>query len=229
MGEQPEAPASAFPASDGAALASGARAELQRISGELGLSDRVVPFDLEQGRQLAIYLETLLFWRERLSLISVAQPEQIFRAHIVDSLALVPWVEPNAWVADIGSGGGFPGIPLAIACPASRFVLIESRRKRTSFLSEVARKAGLKNVEVFEGRAEDCAKGVHQSRFDLIVSRAVGDDAELLRLATPLARPGCGVALMRSGRQVADLATTAEVRHYRLPDGEDRSIVTYTL
>src|SRR5262245_49678056 len=98
------------------------------------------------------YIETLLLWRERLSLTAAATADEIIRRHIADSFALVAFVKVGFRVADIGSGAGFPGIPMAITCPDARIVLIESRRKRASFLLEVVRQARLANVEVMNQR-----------------------------------------------------------------------------
>src|SRR5512140_185186 len=100
------------------------------------------------------YVETLLLWRQRLSLTSAATPWAIVLDHILDSLHLAPLIRPGCRVADIGSGAGFPGVPLAIVCPEAHFVLVESRRKKANFLREVARQVRLTNVEVAEQRAE---------------------------------------------------------------------------
>jgi 16S rRNA (guanine527-N7)-methyltransferase len=119
------------------------------------------------------YVETLLLWRQRLSLTSAKTAREIVLDHILDSLHLVPFLKAGCRVADIGSGAGFPGVPLAIACPQASFVLVESRRKRANFLREVARRINLLNVEVVEKRAEELRLGLPQP-FDLVVSRAVG-------------------------------------------------------
>jgi 16S rRNA (guanine527-N7)-methyltransferase len=178
-----------------------------------------------------VYVTTLLLWRQRLALTAAATPQSIVFDHILDSLYVAPFVKPLARVADIGSGAGFPGIPLAIVCPQARFVLIESRRKKANFLREVARKAQLANVEVVEQRAE--ALGTEsQNAFDVVVSRAVGPVRELLVLAAPLLKRD-GVAIAMKGpkgraENVNDPGfAAAEIVEYRLPSGAQHFLLVF--
>jgi 16S rRNA (guanine527-N7)-methyltransferase len=177
------------------------------------------------------YVETLLLWRQRLSLTSAATPGSVVLDHILDSLYLAPFIRPGFRVADIGSGAGFPGVPLAIVSPEAHFVLVESRRKKANFLREVARQVRLTNVEVAEQRAEVLLEDF-PDLFDLVVSRAVGPVSEFLTLAAPLVgREGLVIA-MKGPTAHAELAVhpgfaAAEVVEYHLPSGARHLLLVY--
>ena len=169
------------------------------------------------------YVETLLLWRQRISLTSAKTPQSIVLDHILDSLYIAPFLKPGFRVVDIGSGAGFPGVPLAIVCPEARFILLESRRKRANFLREVARQVQLPNVEVAEKRAEDLMVDLSQL-FDLVVSRAVGPVRELLALSATLVRRNGLVIAMKGPKGLDEPVahpefTAAAVVEYDLPSG----------
>ena len=181
--------------------------------------------------QCKSYVGTLLLWRRRLSLTSAATPQAIVLDHILDSLYVAPFLKPGFRVADIGSGAGFPGIPLAIAFPEARFVLIESRRKKANFLREVARKTQLANVEVAEQRAEALPADVSHS-FDVVMSRALGPVSELLALANRLVKLNGLVIAMKGPKGRDELAqhpgfAAAEIVEYQLPSGAQHLLVLY--
>jgi 16S rRNA (guanine527-N7)-methyltransferase len=179
------------------------------------------------------YVETVLIWRERLSLTGSATPLEIVRLHIVDALHVVPLIRPGARAADIGSGAGFPGIPVAIARPAAHVVLVESRRRRANFLREVIRRSGLTNAEVVEDRAESLAYTL-AGWFDTTMSRALGSVELLLRLSRPLLKSG-GLAIAMKGRQARfeALATQPadfsgpEISEYTVAGGRLRALLVY--
>lgn len=163
---------------------------LQREAPDAGI-------DLSTGSitRFRAYLDTLLRWQRRLSLTAANTPTLIVQRHIVDSLFVARHLKPGMRLADIGSGAGFPGIPLAIVCPDASIVLIESRRKRANFLREVARNACLGNVKILEQRAEAITG---PPDFDIVISRALGSMAEFLRLSGPLLPTG-GLAIAMKG------------------------------
>ncbi len=105
--------------------------------------------------QIAIYLEELNRWAKIADLVSQSDPGIIIRKHILDSLAALSVLPQQGRLLDLGSGAGFPGLPLAIANPALSVTLLEPRRKRVNFLREVLRKANLSNARAHEGRAEE--------------------------------------------------------------------------
>jgi 16S rRNA (guanine527-N7)-methyltransferase len=125
------------------------------------------------------YIDILLRWNRRISLTTVTDPVEIVRFHFGESLfALQLLQDEKSRLADVGSGAGFPGLPLALALPSLEATLIESNTKNCAFLAEVIRATGIKNALVFQGRMESMNSGPAQ--FDFITSRAFGHFDELL-------------------------------------------------
>jgi 16S rRNA (guanine527-N7)-methyltransferase len=151
--------------------------------------------------QFSTYLEELLLWSPKIDLISQTDPTSIIRKHFLDSIAVVPYLPKAVSILDLGSGAGFPGIPLAIALPQTSISLIEIRRKRVSFLRHVARRIGAKNLAVHEGRAEELAKDplLHDA-FDVVITRATWKIPTLLEFAYPFLRERGQVHAMRGPR-----------------------------
>ena len=156
-------------------------------------------------------------------LIGPREVPRLWERHILNSAALVPFVEDFAAravpenkqcrVADIGSGAGFPGIVLAAMLPQAKFTLIEPMERRVDWLEEVVGELGLENVEVVRDRAEDYP---HKGSFDIVVCRAVARLAKLVPWAMPLVRPGGRVIALkgRSAQQEIDKAAK-EIRKTR--------------
>jgi 16S rRNA (guanine527-N7)-methyltransferase len=125
------------------------------------------------------YISTLLRWNGKISLTTVIEPLEILKFHFGESLfaaASVPITHGR--LADVGSGAGFPGLPLAMLLPQLEVVLIESNLKKATFLSEVIREQGLVNATVWRGRAEEMPPG--KDRFDFVTARALGHHEDLL-------------------------------------------------
>jgi len=155
----------------------------------------------------------------------------IVRSHIIDSLFVAPLVQPGFRVADIGSGAGFPGLPLAIACEAT-LSLIEANRKKANFLREVVRRARLSNVEVIEERAEHLAT-TRAEAYQLVVSRALWRVPQFLRASQPLLRSG-GLAVAMKGPRGSEEAgcrwpsfSEPEVMPYQLKGNVRRMLLVY--
>lgn len=157
---------------------------------------------MSRDELLAAYAALVRKWAPRLDLVSPGDLPRLEERHIEDSLRAAPLLDdlPDGPCADIGSGAGFPGIPLAIARPERRWTLIEARQRRAAFLEEAVRELGL-NAQVAAKTAELCA--VDESfrhRHVLVTARAVTDPAEVDALADPLLCPG-GVALVFWGEE----------------------------
>ena len=147
---------------------------------------------------LARFLGEIRRWNRVHNLTAITDPEAMLRRHVIESLALRPLLA-GPRVADVGSGAGIPGIPLAIVEPDRHFTLIESRGKRAAFLKHVQGLLGLVNVDVLHGRVEAMNNA---ATFDTLLARAVAPLAELLRLTAHLFGPE-SVMLVPTGEPAA--------------------------
>lgn len=153
------------------------------------------------------FVDVLDLWSARMNLISCRSPRELVDRHLLDSLAVAQTLpDEPALVVDLGSGAGFPGLPLAIVRPDLRFALVEVRRRRASFLNEVRRTLKLANVEVMEQRAErPPARCEHAAA--LVVSRAVWADHEIADVAAEWLGEGGVLVWMRSTPLSDDFST----------------------
>ncbi|KAG0608004.1 hypothetical protein M758_8G070600 [Ceratodon purpureus] len=165
-----------------------------------------------QSGQVAVFVDILLEWNQKMNLTAVTERGAMMDRHIADSLSLLPTIEgayaahcngseggESVKVVDIGSGAGLPGIVLAIARPAWQLTLLESLQKRCDFLEHVAKEAGLTNVKVLRSRAEDAGKDIaHRETYDVAVARAVAEMRVLAELCLPLVRVG-GILVAAKG------------------------------
>ncbi len=142
---------------------------------------KTMGIDLDQPRQqlLLDFLAMLERWNRTYNLTAVGGISAMVSRHLLDSLAVLPWLEGQR-IADLGSGAGLPGIPLAIAAPQRHFVLIDSNGKKVRFMRQVRRELGLTNIEPVQARIESVSL---QPSPDELVVRAVADLAELVDLS----------------------------------------------
>ena len=166
-----------------------------------------VALDPAQRQALFALMVELVEWNSRFNLTAITELEEIVDKHLLDSLAVLPRLR-GLRIADVGSGAGFPGLPLAIADPGRRYTLIESTGKKAGFLHHVVEKLGLGNVEVFYGRAEAMKP---RPAFDGAISRALGSIGEFVRVA--------GQLLARDGRLYAMKGRRPEEELKALPAG----------
>jgi 16S rRNA (guanine527-N7)-methyltransferase len=178
----------------------------QAVAGlELALTAR-------QFEQLAIHFSLLLRWNRKINLTSLRRPEEIATRHFEESLFLARLVAPlsphlmSGHLVDVGSGAGFPGLPLKIAWPDAAALLLEPNKKKTAFLKEVIRSCGLAGIEARSERLEDAARGDLAGRASLVTLRAVKPSRELLAdLKRLLASESC-LALFVGAADARDLS-----------------------
>ena len=184
----------------------------------------------EQLAAFAVYYDFLLEYNEKVNLTRNTEPLDVAVKHFADSLSLLQtgWLPPGGRVADIGTGAGFPGIPLAIMRPDLRVVLVDSLRKRTVFLTEAVQKLALVNVTVVWSRAEDLGRNPDfRERFDIVLARAVAELNVLTELCLPLAKPGGAFVAMKGPKAEAELAAAG--RAITLLGGGGVAVVSATL
>lgn len=157
------------------------------------LQEHGIELSARQLQQFERYYEELVSWNEKMNLTGITDREQVYIKHFYDSLSLAFYVSIDkiSSLADIGSGAGFPGIPLKICYPHLQLTIVDSLNKRIQFLQHVVDELGLENVQLLHGRAEDLARqsGLRDS-FDLVTARAVARMAVLNEFCLPFAKPG---------------------------------------
>jgi len=147
------------------------------------------------------YAAALVRDGDELGLLGPREMPKLWTRHILNSAVVGEVLEEGQKVADIGSGAGLPGIPLAIACPNIEFVLIEPMERRSSWLQQLVTDIGLTNVRVLRARAEE----VLENDFDVVTARAVSALPKLLRMTVPLVRPGGEVVALKGSRAEVEI------------------------
>ncbi len=183
-----------------------------------------------QCEALRTYERELLAWNRKHNLTAIHRPEEIRTKHFLDSLscALAFQGTPPHRLADVGTGAGFPGLPLKILYPNIRLTLIESVGKKTAFCEHIVDALHLSGVEVVKGRAEEIGRqSAHRESYDWVVARAVAVLPVLAEYLLPLTRVGGHVLAMKGASAPAE-AQTAE-RALRLLGGELRELIPVTL
>lgn len=156
------------------------------------------------------YMELLLDWNEKINLTAITEQNDIILKHFIDSLTIQKYLKNNVKVVDIGTGAGFPGIPLAIMNKTCEFTLVDSLNKRINFLNEVKQNIKLDNIIAIHSRAEDFGQNkVYREKFDVAVSRAVANLSVLLEYLLPAIKVGGKVICMK-GSQIEEELKEAE-------------------
>ncbi len=162
--------------------------------------------DLPQNRLFSAHAIELIKWNQKINITTITDPIEVASNHFLDSLVPARVIPPEAAMLDIGSGGGFPGIPLKILLPKLSVTLIDASRKKVSFLKHVIRTLKLGNIEALHMRAQDLA--VHPgyvNRYDVIISRALSSLEFFVRLALPLLADGGVIIAMKGKIDTAEL------------------------
>ena len=159
---------------------------------------------IDQARSFA---QTLANDSDELGLLGPRELDKLWSRHILNSAVVAELVRPGDKVADVGSGAGLPGIPMAIARPDAQFVLIEPMERRSSWMLEVVEDLGLKNVRVLRSRAED----VTEQDFDIVTARAVAALDKLLKMCVPLLKPGGALIALKGSKAAEEIANSKKL------------------
>src|SRR5687767_6202551 len=179
-----------------------------QLAGRAGLT-----LTAEQQDRLSRYLDLLLEANQTMNLTRIVDRASAEVQHVGDALTLLPLLPAGPHrLADVGSGGGVPGIPLAVARPDAQVLLIESTKKKAAFLRGAAEQLGLQNVRVTEQRAEDVGRAGSPEReaFDVVIARAVATLDWLVEWCLPLARKGGKMLAMKGQKVVEELPAAAK-------------------
>ncbi len=202
-----------------------------------------------QARLFARHGRELALWNKKINLTAVRDPGQVALKHFADSLAALKYLPQRGNVLDLGSGAGFPGIPIKVMRPEINLVLVDGAGKKVNFLKHVIRTLGLERAKALHLRAEAMAADPHwQGYFDHVVCRALGTVMQVACLALPLMAPAgrllvwkaaqwqekeadwpCKAGADRCTISVAGNALKAHVHDYRLPGSDLRQIVELVL
>lgn len=182
------------------------------------LAAQSIALEPDEVERLRRYLEALYEANRRFNLTAIREPSEAWTRHIFDSLTLLPLLisAEVTSVADVGSGGGLPGLVLAIVLPDVRFTLIESTGKKARFLEDTAAALELGNVTVVNERAEVVGQDHqhHRDKYDAVLARAVGPLPVLLELTVPLAREGGFVFAIKGERAKEEIETAKQALYH---------------
>lgn len=160
--------------------------KMQEKSNEINID-----LSVEQLDKFYRYMELMIEWNEKINLTAITNPEEIILKHFIDSLTLIKYIKENNKIVDMGTGAGFPGIPISIVCSNNKITLVDSLNKRLIFLQEIINQLGLKNVETIHSRAEDFGQNKkYREQFDIATSRAVANLSTLSEYLLPLVKVG---------------------------------------
>jgi len=172
-----------------------------------GVAALGVDLSPDQRALLERYVELVLSWRDRINLTGMRTEAEAVRVLVIDALACLPPLPNRGTIVDLGSGSGTPGVPIAVARPGLRVLLVEASRKKAGFLGVVLRALGLANADVVHARAEVLGRmPAHRERYDAATARAVAPLPVLAELALPLVRVG-GLAVFPKGPRAAQEMT----------------------
>lgn len=197
-----------------------------------GLQQAKLEVSQPQAESLLGYLQLLHKWNRAYNLSGIKDIGEMLSLHVLDSLLLLPMIDGRL-VADVGTGAGLPGIPLAICLPEVRFILIDSNSKKTRFIFQTCAQLGLRNVDVVHSRVQDYASA---AQVDIVTSRAFASLADMVSACSHLLAPAGKFLAMKGQEPVREIAelpancAVTEVRRLQLPGSDaERHVIDIRL
>ena len=181
--------------------------EFEIFSEELENAAKQIEIELtkKQIEKFYNYMNLLLEWNEKINLTAIIEPREVILKHFVDSLTIAKYIKENEKLIDVGTGAGFPGIPLSIVKENTDIVLLDSLNKRINFLEEIKQNLKLKNITTIHGRAEEFGKNKKEREiYDIATSRAVAPLNILLEYLLPLVKVE-GKAICMKGSNIEEI------------------------
>ena len=187
-----------------------------------------IVFTEEQLQKFYQYMNLLIEWNEKINLTAIVEPKEIILKHFIDSLTIIPYIKPNESVIDIGTGAGFPGIPIKILREDLKITLLDSLNKRIKFLDEVIKELGLEKINALHARIEGYAKNKqYREKYDVATSRAVANLTTLSEYMLPMVKVK-GRAICMKGSEVSDEISKSK-KSIKILGGEIVNIEEFTL
>lgn len=197
-----------------------------------------VNINYNKANEFSIYMQILLEWNEKMNLTAIVEKNDILQKHFVDSLTALKYINQKDRIIDVGTGAGFPGIPIKIVEEDTKITLMDSLNKRIIFLQEVITKLNLNNITTIHSRAEDLAKDIrYREKYDIAISRAVANLSTLVEYMLPFVKVR-GKCLCMKGNNIDEEVTNAKkaikelggkiinVENFRLPNSDiERNII----
>lgn len=179
--------------------------KLKEISKEINID-----LNEEQLDKFKKYMDLLLEWNEKINLTAITKEDEVILKHFIDSMTVLKHIEDGTSIVDVGTGAGFPGIPVSIANDNVNVTLVDSLNKRISFLQEVISEIELTDIKAIHSRAEDFGQNnEHREKYDISVSRAVANLSVLVEYLLPLVKVG-GKCICMKGSEVEEEITNAK-------------------
>lgn len=191
-----------------------------------------IQFSVEQLEKFYKYMQLLIEWNEKMNLTAITEPNEIILKHFIDSITILKDITCGTTLVDVGTGAGFPGIPLSIMNENIKITLVDSLNKRLIFLQEVIKELNLKNVEIVHARAEEFGQNKeYRERFDIATSRAVANLSTLSEYLLPLVKVKGKCICMKASEAQEEIeqakkaievlgGTIENVKEFNLPESD---------
>lgn len=210
-------------------------AGLEAFSDRLCQGCDAMGIDIEhhQVALMACHARELMLWNKKINLTAIRDPREMAEKHFLDAVGVHQFVSAKGKIMDMGTGGGFPSIPLKVLDPSVQYCLVDSVRKKVSFLNHVIRTLGLGDIQALHTRVEDLALDPeHANGYDAVISRGFANLEKFVDLALPLLKPGGHIYALKGKDGVDEISPALESGfhitqdHYQLPfEKSDRCLI----